>query len=51
MRLERIANTKRPTLDGLIARTVTDEAEVIYCDERKCYLGIADENTRYETVD
>ena len=50
IRLERIANTRRGTLHDFIARTVKDEAEAIYTDELASYLGIADHNTRHETV-
>lgn len=50
IRLERIPNIKRKTLHSFIGRTVKDEAEAIYTDELKSYLGIADENTRHETV-
>ena len=50
IRLERIPNVKRHTLHEFIGRTVKDEAEAIYTDELKSYLGIADDNTRHETV-
>ena len=50
VRLERVANTKRATLHDFIQRAVKDEAEAIYTDELKSYLGIADHNTRHETV-
>ena len=50
IRLERVANTKRTTLHDFIHRTVKDEAEAIYTDELKSYLGIEDENTRHEAV-
>ena len=50
IRLERIPNIKKKTLHGFIGRTVKDEAEAIYTDELKSYLGIADHNTRHETV-
>ena len=50
VRIERIPNIKRRTLHDFIARTVKDEAEAIYTDELKSYLGIADHNTRHETV-
>ena len=50
VRLERIPNVRRTTLHGFIARTVRDEAEAIYTDELASYLGIADDNTRHETV-
>ena len=50
VRLERIPDVKRKTLHAFIARAVKDEAEAIYTDELKSYLGIADHNTRHETV-
>ncbi len=50
IRLERIPDTRRDTLHDFINRTVRDEAEAIYTDELASYLGIADENTRHETV-
>ena len=50
VRLERIPNTKRETLHGFISRTVKNEAEAIYTDEWRSYLGIATPNTRHETV-
>ncbi len=50
IRLERITDTKRATLHNFINRTVRDEAEAIYTDELASYLGIADHNTRHETV-
>ena len=50
VRLERIPNIRRHTLHDFIARTVRDEAEAIYTDELKSYLGIADDDTRHETV-
>ena len=50
VRAERIPDVTRETLHGFIARTVKDEAEAIYTDELKSYLGIADHNTRHETV-
>ena len=50
MRLEAVPNVKRATLRDFINRTVKDEAEAIYTDELRSYLGIEDHNTRHETV-
>ncbi len=50
VRLERIPDIKRATLHAFIARAVKDEAEAIYTDELKSYLGIGDDDTRHETV-
>ena len=50
VRLERIPDVTKRTLHDFIARTVKDEAEAIYTDELKSYLGIADDDTRHETV-
>ena len=50
VRLERIPDVRRHTLHDFISRTVKDEAEAIYTDELKSYLGIADHDTRHETV-
>ena len=50
VRLERIPDVKRHTLHAFINRAVKDEAEAIYTDELQSYLGIADHNTRHQTV-
>ena len=50
VRIERIPNTKRETLHGFIKRAVKDEAEAVYTDEWKAYLGVEDSDTRHETV-
>ena len=50
VKLERIPNIKRKTLHAFINRAIKDEAEAIYTDELKSYLGIADHNTRHQTV-
>ena len=50
VRVERIPNIKRHTLHDFIHRTVKDEAEAIYTDELKSYMGIEDHDTRHETV-
>ena len=50
IRLEIIPDVKRATLHDFISRTVQDETDAIYTDELASYLGIADHNTRHETV-
>lgn len=50
VRLERIPDVKKATLHDFINRAVLDEAEAIYTDEFKSYLGIEDDDTRHETV-
>ena len=50
VRMERIPDVKRKTLHGFIRRTVKDEAEAIYTDDLKSYIGIGDTDTRHETV-
>ena len=50
VRLERIPNIRKNTLHDFIDRHVTDETEAIYTDELRSYIGIADEDTRHETV-
>ena len=50
VRIERIPDVRKGTLHDFIARTVRDEAEAIYTDDLKSYIGTADEDTRHETV-
>ena len=50
IRLEKIPNIRKKTLHSFIARHIKDEAEAIYTDELRSYLGIADHDTRHETV-
>ena len=50
VRIERIPDIKKNTLHGFISRTVKDEAEAIYTDELKSYIGIEDHDTRHDTV-
>lgn len=50
VRVEHIPDVTRKTLHGFIAKTIKDEAEAIYTDELKSYLGIEDHNPRHETV-
>lgn len=50
IRLQVEKRNDRKTLHTFIKSHVSDEAEAIYTDEWPAYLGIADENTRHETV-
>ena len=50
VRLEQIPNVRKATLHNFIHRTVRDQAEAIYTDEFKSYIGIQDDDTRHETV-
>ena len=50
VRVERIPDIKRHTLHNFIHRTVKDEAEAIYTDELKSYMGIEDHDTTHKTV-
>lgn len=51
VRIERIPDVRRRTLHGFVQRTVKNEAEVIYTDDLRSYIGIGDETTRHQTVD
>ena len=50
VRIERIPDVTRSTLHAFIGRAIRDEAEAIYTDDLKSYLGIGDADTRHETV-
>ena len=50
VRIERIPDIKRGTLHDFIKRNIKDETEAIYTDELRSYIGIADHDTRHETV-
>ena len=50
VRIEAVPNIKRATLHAFIARNTRPDTEAIYTDELKSYLGIADHDTRHETV-
>lgn len=50
LRVRHVKGSDRKTLHGFIRETVHDNAEAIYTDEWSPYKGIADENTRHETV-
>lgn len=48
--LQVVKSRKRVDLHAFIKQHVADDAEAIYTDDWPAYLGIADENTRHETV-
>lgn len=50
MTIGRIPDVKKKTIHSFIERHVKDEAQANYTDKLQSYLGIADENTRHETV-
>ena len=50
VRIERIPNVRRNTLHSFVQRTVRDEAEAIYTDDLKSYIGIGDDDTCHGTV-
>ncbi len=50
VRLRYAPDAKGATVKGFLADVVHDDAEAIYTDENRVYHGIADENTRHETV-
>ena len=50
VRLARIPNIRKKTLHKFVASTIRDEAEAIYTDELRSYIGIEDDDTRHETV-
>ena len=50
VRLQVIPNRERKTLHAVIRERVSPNAAAIYTDEWRPYQGIADENTRHETV-
>ena len=50
VRLERIPNVRKKTLHGFIKRHVRDDAEAIYTDELRSYIGIEDDDTIHRTV-
>jgi len=49
-RLQTIPDTTRKILHGFIDKNVDPDTEAIYTDEWPAYKGIADHNTRHETV-
>jgi len=50
VRLRVVRDRSRGTLQGFIRDHVADDTEAIYTDEWQGYAGLADEDTRHETV-
>ncbi len=50
IRLRVVKGRDRETLHGFIRENIAGETQAIYTDELPSYLGIADENTKHETV-
>ena len=50
VRLRRVPDLKSKTLKGFIREHVKDEADAIYTDNFRSYVGIGDENTRHEII-
>ncbi len=50
VRLRRVPNVRKDTLHTFIHEFVKPETEAIYTDELRSYLGLADHDTRHETV-
>jgi transposase-like protein len=48
--LKVVHGTDRETLHGFIRQNVAEDTEAIYTDELASYIGIADDNTKHETV-
>lgn len=50
VRLRHIPNVKKETIHAFVKSVAKDETEAFYTDELRSYMGIADENTRHESV-
>ena len=50
IRLKVVTGRDRETLHGFVRENVSEETEAIYTDDWKAYQGIADEDTKHETV-
>ena len=50
VRIERIPDVKKRTLHDFIERTVAADADAIYTDELKSYMGVDTEDRPHETV-
>jgi transposase-like protein len=50
VRLRHIANVKKETIHAFVRSVARDDTEAFYTDELRSYMGIADHDTRHETV-
>ena len=50
MRPKRVRNVRRHTHHRFIRETIRDDAKAIYANDLKSYLGMAENDTRHETV-
>ena len=50
VRIERIPNVRKDTIQGFVERTVSPDAEAIYTDELRSYIGVETDTRRHETV-
>ena len=50
VRLRVASNADKKTIHGFLRDVVSPDAEAIYTDEHPSYVGVADEDTRHETV-
>lgn len=50
VRMERVPDIRKHTLQDFVRRTVSDEAEAIYTDELRAYIGLETDTRRHETV-
>ena len=48
VRIERIPDAKKGTIQGFVERTVSPEAEAIYTDELRSSIGVETDTRRYE---
>jgi transposase-like protein len=50
VRLRRIPNVKHDTIHAFVKSVARDDTEAFYTDELKSYIGLADHDTRHESV-
>lgn len=50
VRIERIPNIRKDTIQDFVQRTISDEAEAIYTDELRSHIGLDTPSRRHESV-